>query len=100
MVWTTILDCFTTGAIADIGCIIGGGTTAILGSGLILAIVALIAGVFLVYKMRLPLDLTALGLLGIVGALSYSILPSYVFYVGLLLIAVVAGYGFYRWTKR
>jgi hypothetical protein len=70
------------------------------GSGLVMVILSMVIGLIVVYKMRLPLELSAIGLLGIVTALSYSVLPGYVFWVGIILLSVISGYGFYKWTRR
>lgn len=84
----------------DVTCVIGQGFNAMFGGGLVLVVMSLILSLILVYKMRLPLDLTVIGLLGLTTALTYSILPGYVFYVGLLFAAIIAGYGFYKWSRR
>jgi len=100
MVWETTLTCFTTGTFADIECLLSQGFYLIFGNSILVSLFVVFAGVLLSYKMRIPLDLTAIFLFGLIFILNLGVAEQWVFWVFILIMAIGSAYGYYKFTKR
>ena len=100
MVWESTLTCFSTGSFADIECIIGSGLLSIFGNPIYLTLISMVFFVALAWKLKLPLDLTAIFLLGIVSVFTLTFVEQWVQWLIIIFLAIGAAYGLYKFIKR
>jgi hypothetical protein len=92
--------CFTTGSFSDLSCLLGGGLSGMVGVGPFVSLFVLIVGVIAGYKLKLPLDFFAVWMLALSSVCALAFMPIWVFWLGVLLAAIAAGYGFYKFFTR
>jgi hypothetical protein len=99
MVWESSMGCFATGTFADIECFIGQGFMSLFGNGIMLSIFIMLMGVLISYKLKLPMDLSAIFIFSMVLVANMAFMPDWVMWITVLLLAMVTGFGFYKFMK-
>lgn len=99
MAWGTSL-CFATGGLGDIVSCLGAGFGNIFGGTLFLVIFALIVTFLISWRLKLSADLTAVFLLGTVFALTLGYAEDWIKWILIIILAIVTGYGVYKFMRR
>lgn len=72
----------------------------IFGNSILVSLFVIFGGALLAYKMKIPLDLTAIFLFGLIFILNFGVAEQWVFWTFLIIMSIGSAYGFYKFTKR